>query len=138
MLYKQMQKLTHICLQATGTKTNITLHFSIIKTHLCFPYSLFCYTYFMLHYTKLNLTCKYVIRFLSTGGRDWFYRTMLDKSDFAGRCRLTSSVQNSIALVNHVLYCKEIKIIAFVLLHYWSKLMLEKIKNDVPVVFISN
>ena len=42
------------------------------------------------------------------------------------------------ALVNHVLYSKEIKIIALVLLHFWNKAMLEKVENDVPVVLRNN
>ena len=37
-------------------------------------------------------------------------------------------------LVNHVLCSKEIKTIALVLLHFWKKVMLEKVENDVPVV----
>ena len=49
-----------------------------------------------------------------------------------------SSVQNSMALVNHVLCSKEIKIIALVLLHFWNKVMLEKAENAVPVVFRNN
>ena len=49
-----------------------------------------------------------------------------------------SSVQNSMALVNHVLCSKEIKIIALVLLHFWNKAMLEKVENDVPVVLRNN
>ena len=57
-----------------------------------------------------------------------------DESDFIGRCGLTSSVQNWMALVNHVLCSKEIKTIALVLLHFWKKAMLEKVENDVPVV----
>ena len=42
------------------------------------------------------------------------------------------------ALVNHVLCSKDIKIIALVLLRFWNKVMLEKVENDVPVVCRNN
>ena len=92
-------------------------------------FALFSYATLTLYYTY-----KYVIRFLSTDGQGGFYRTLSDESDFIGCCRLTSSVQNSMTLVNHVLCSKEIKTIALVLLHFWKKVMLEKVENDVPVV----
>ena len=38
------------------------------------------------------------------------------------------------ALVNHDVGSKEIKIIALVLLHFQNKAMLEKVENDAPVV----
>ena len=40
------KKLMHICLQTLGTKTNITLHFSIMKTHL--------HVYLILSYATLS------------------------------------------------------------------------------------
>ena len=49
-----------------------------------------------------------------------------------------SSVQNSMALFNHVLCSKGIKIIALVLLHFLNKAILEKVENDVPVVLRNN
>ena len=42
------------------------------------------------------------------------------------------------ALINHVLCSKEIKIIALVLLHFGNKVILEKVENDVPVVVRNN
>ena len=42
------------------------------------------------------------------------------------------------ALVNHVLCSKEIKIIALVLLHFWNKVMLEKVQDDVAAVVSRN
>ena len=83
----------------------------------------------MLHYTNLT---KQPINKL------YVFCQQADESDFIGRCRLMSSVQNSMALVNHVLCSKEIKIIALVLLHFWNKAMLEKVENDVPVVLRNN
>ena len=62
----------------------------------------------------------------------------MDKSDFIGRCRLTSSIQNWMALVNHVLCSEETKIIALVFLNFWDKVMLEKVENDVSVVCRNN
>ena len=56
-----------------------------------------------------------------------------DESNFIGRCRLTSNIQNWMALVNHVLCSKEIKIIPLVLLYFRDKVMLEKVENDVSV-----
>ena len=83
----------------------------------------------MLHYTNLT---KQPINKL------YVFCRQTDESDFIGRCRLMSSVQNSMALVNHVLCSKEIKIIALFLLHIWNKAMLEKVENDVPVVLRNN
>ena len=83
----------------------------------------------MLHYT--NLTQQPMNKFYG-------FSLQMDKSDFIGRCRLRSSVQNSMDLVNHVLCSKENKIIALVLLHIWNKAMLEKVENDVPVVLSNN
>ena len=42
------------------------------------------------------------------------------------------------ALVNHVLCGKEIKIIVLVLLHFWNKVMLETVKDDVAAVVSGN
>ena len=83
----------------------------------------------MLHYPKLT---KQPINKL------YVFCLQTDKSDFIGRSRLRSSVQNSMDLVNHVLCSKENKIIALVLLHIWNKAMLEKVENDVPVVLRNN
>ena len=42
------------------------------------------------------------------------------------------------ALANHVLWSKEIEIIALVLLNFWYKMILQKVENDVPVVSRNN
>ena len=48
------------------------------------------------------------------------------------------------ALANHVLCCKEItfprvvKLITLVLLHFWNKVMLEKVENNVLVVSMND
>ena len=63
-----------------------------------------------------------ILRKLSYGRIDG----QTDESDLIGRCRLMWSVQNLMALVNHALCSKKIEIIALILLHFWNKLMLEK------------
>ena len=83
----------------------------------------------MLHYTNLT---KQPLNKL------YVFCRQTDESDFIGCCRLISSVQNSMALVNCVLCSKEIKIIALILLHFWNKAMLEKVENDIPVVLRKN
>ena len=42
------------------------------------------------------------------------------------------------ALVNHVLCSKDFEIIALVLLHFWNKVMLEKVEDDVAAVVSRN
>ena len=42
------------------------------------------------------------------------------------------------ALVNHILRSKEIKIIALVLFHFWNKVMVEKLEDDVAAVVSRN
>ena len=66
------------------------------------------YATLMLHYT--NLTKQPINKYV--------FCRQTDESDFIGRCRLMSSIQNSMALVNHLLCSKGIKIIALVLLHF--------------------
>ena len=42
------------------------------------------------------------------------------------------------ALVNHILRSKEIKIIALVLFYFWNKVMVEKLEDDVAAVVSRN
>ena len=44
----------------------------------------------------------------------------------------------SVLCLLHVLCSKDIKIISLVLFHFWNKVILEKLENDVPVASRNN
>ena len=54
------KKLTHICLQASGTKKDITFHFSIMKTNF---YVCLIPSYATIYNFLINLTFSYPLKY---------------------------------------------------------------------------